>query len=260
MDVKDVIHRLKVRTRRLTRQQNKLANMPKRIKQRWPFTKKDSNINISKQDSHLQETIPSATLYRNIIDLPLYLFIDAIVDDKIHSIVISGDPSPKELHAAWSEIIVQYNESMGNADARLHFSLYKQILQKKIDLELVIHAVTILRREYVPEMLKFLNELFYCNVVLDFMDRDAYENKLISFINRSKGIVLAIDMKTIHLEAIEKKNSTQSKKPDRKYFQTMLLNLSDHAKYEINDRISTFQFCERIQRLNHYIEEINKRK
>ncbi len=205
------------------------------------------------------ETSPSAILYRNIVDLPLYLFIDAMVDDKIHSLVISGHPSEHELMEAWGEIVVQYNEAMGSADARMHFSLYKQILQKKIELKQVIEAVNILRIEYVPKILNFLNGLFYVNVTLDPADREAYENKLVSFLNRSRGIVLAIDMKTLQLDAIEKKNSGNAKKPDRKYFQSWLLNLSDHAKYEITDNILTFQFTERVRRYNSYVEELNKR-
>jgi hypothetical protein len=38
----------------------------------------------------------------------------------------------------------------------------------------------------------------------------------------------------------------------------MLITISDHAKYEITDDITVFQFCERIRRYNSLIEKLQK--
>lgn len=195
-------------------------------------------------------------IYRHISEIPLYLFEDAICDDKIHSIVVSGHPTEQELADAWNDLLIQYNERLGDSESRLFFSLHKQILQKEITLQQVDLAIVMLKEAYVPELLEFLNGVFFTRATIDAEDCEDRDRKLNMFKNQKASIRMAIDMKRIQYEAIKKKKGSAGQKPDHAYFQTNLLNLSDFAKYEVTNRISVFQYTERMHRLIKFLETV----
>lgn len=198
-------------------------------------------------------------LYTSIVDLPLYLFMDAICDEKLHSIVISGYPTPDELERAWEELLHQHNEKMGDAESRLMFSLFKQILQRDCELKMIDIALAILVDSYVPRLVEELNGIFHVSFSLDFSNRQDYDQKLQVFRNLKGSVKMTRDLKQLQYDSIKKKKESSNKKPDREYFQTMLLNISDFAKYEVNDHVSVFTYCERINRLTKFLESLDKK-
>lgn len=223
------------------------------------FPKPAGSTSIPQTTPPAPDLSPSI-LFRNISELPLYLFIDAVVDDRIHALVISGHPTEKELSEAWTDILLQYNEAMADNEAKLFFSLHKQILQREIDLKMIDLALIALKDEYIPRLVDFLNRLFSSTLVMDWEDKYDYEHKLQVFRNLKASVIMARDMKRIQYEAIEEKRSNASQKPDRNYFQTYLLNLSDFVKYEIDEQISVFTFCERVKRYNKYLDSVKTGK
>jgi hypothetical protein len=100
----------------------------------------------------------------------------------------------------------------------------------------------------------FLNEILFSDVHLDPDDMDDYQDRLQVWRNMSASIKMARDLKRIQYDAIKEKKKTQGQKPDRTYFQTTLLNLSDYAQYPVTDQISTFEFCERFRRLCKFLD------
>lgn len=216
------------------------------------------DLPITTQSTPPPKECPPSIIYRDINSLPLYLFIDCMVDDKIHSLVISGNPTPEELQDAWADILMEYNEVMADNEGKLFFSLHKQILQKEIELRMIDHALFVLKSEYIPRLVDTLNKLFSSGILLDPTDQDDYHNKLQIFRNLKASILMNRDMKRIQYEAIQAKRSQSSQRPDRRYFQTILLNLSDYVKYEVDENISVFTFCERFRRLNKFLETTTK--
>jgi len=204
------------------------------------------------------------TAYQNISELPLYLFIDASVDDKISGLVKTGFPTEMEIQGIWQEIMIQFNEAMGDNESRRIFSLHKQIKSKDVTRDLINKALFMLRHpdrltpKGIAKFEKFLNDTLYSNIVLDLEDKDEYEDQLQVFKNMAASITLAIDMHMIEYKALKDKKKSVGQKPDRIYYQTVLLNLSDHAGYEVTDKISTFEFCERFRRLNNFIDRNKK--
>lgn len=147
---------------------------------------------------------------------------------------------------------MEYNEARADDEAKLFFSLHKQICQKEIDLDMIDLALIALKDEHIPRLVTFLNELFSSTLVIDETDEYDYQQKLTIFRNLKGSLIMSRDLKRIQYEAINKKRSSESQKPDLEYFQLYLLNLSDFAKYEIDDRISTFTFCERVNRYTKF--------
>src|ERR1044072_6283374 len=90
-----------------------------KMKNRWPFTKKEQNTESVTPSRHMQTTIPSAKWYHRITELPLSRFVDCLVDDTIYALVLSGKPTDEELNAAWVSIQGEYAEAIGNHEYRL---------------------------------------------------------------------------------------------------------------------------------------------
>lgn len=230
--------------------------MQEKTKKTSPLSESTEDLPSTQQNMQRSRDSSSWIVYRHISEIPLYLVIDALVDGKIHGIVVSGHPPEKEVEAAWADLVVQYNEGLGDSESRLFFSLHKQILQKEITLQQVELAITMLRGSHAPELLEFLNGVFFTQVRIDETDAEDRERKLNVFKNQKASIRMAIDMKRIQYDAIKRKKQSAGNRPDRAYFQTMLLNLSDFAKYEVTDRISTFQYVERVRRLDKFLQKV----
>lgn len=73
----------------------------------------------------------------------------------------------------------------------------------------------------------------------------------------NKGVKLKADMARQDYEILNKKE--EASKPDDVYYQKILISLSDHAGFAITDSIMTFEYCERVLRLNTYIDLNNKK-
>lgn len=176
---------------------------------------------------------------------------------------MQGCPTEQELEGSWQEIETQYSEAMGSGDHRVYFSLHKQILQKEISLRQVNLAIMYLQNiEQVKKhpagvvtFEKFLNETFYTDVHLDLDDEEDYDERIGVWRNMKASILLNIDLKRMEYDAIGEKLKSGGSKPTRAYFQTILLNMSDYAGYLVDDKMSTFEFCERFRRLEKFLEK-----
>jgi hypothetical protein len=201
---------------------------------------------------------PSAKWYRHITEMPLSRFIDVVVDENYAALIITGYPPIDELHAAWLDIQGEYADAMGDSEHRLYISLFKEAIVLKTNLDLIIVAVGVLEQTYSPELLSRLNKLLNTSYTLDPNDPVKYKATLKSCIMRSKAIKINLDMKEMQLKAIQEKEQEPGKKPTREYFQSILITLSDHAKYSIQDSITVFEFCDRVKRFNKYCEQVKK--
>src|SRR5687768_5007583 len=97
-----------------------------------------------------------AQIHCSIHKLPLALFIDAIVDNDLFALVISGTPDPAELESAWQDLQEHYSDAMGGADKQFAFDLIVGITRKRVKIHLIDMAVGVLRGFYVAEFEKEL--------------------------------------------------------------------------------------------------------
>lgn len=201
----------------------------------------------------------SGECYRSIGKLTLSRFIDTIVDNNLHALVITGNPTEDQLHAAWHDINSQYADAIGDAEYKLYLSLYKEITVHTLTLQAINACIETLKMFPHVELFDQLNELLKTDFKFDFKDQEKYSLTLKICASRSKGILMQLDLKKAQFDGIIKKFS-ESKAPNREYFQSVLITLSDHAKYPILDSITVFEFCERIHRLNRYHDQLKRNK
>ena len=104
-----------------------------------------------------------------------------------------------------------------------------------------------------------INAILRTSFKFNNQDTTTYEEELKKCIRRSSMIKIRLDLKLIAFGAIQKKQ-TEGKKADRAYFDSMLITISDHAKYEISENITVAKYCERVKRYEKYCQSLNDRK
>jgi len=232
--------------------------MPKNKRSRLQSTRNKENGASSKQRQLTGSDIPLRRLFLHINELPLYLFIDCIVDKRYWALVINGTFTEEEVIAAWEVIVDQYNAALGDSEGKLYLFLYKLIALKEIDIQMIYQAVNILRIVYNKPFADRLNKLLGTSFKFNPDDGEEYLKLLTRCLNRTKGLQLDLDRRKMEFEAIKKRHEGERVEPTREYFQTVLINLSDFAKYPVDDKIKTFEFCERFRRLTKYLEKERK--
>jgi hypothetical protein len=234
--------------------------MQKRTIFRWPFIKKAMNINTARQTKLSNQDIPSVRWYQNIVDLPLKNFIDCSVNGNIAALIISGLPSESDLINAWENIADQYAEAMGDAERKVYVKLLKEVAALECEYRLVQTLVDVLRIGYMQELADELNELLGINFDFNPDDQETYQKLLSRCINRSKAILIQSEIKSLQIEAMSKTANSGLIKPTVEFYRGMLITLSDHAGYQLTDEISTFDFCERMNRYTKYVNQVNSKK
>jgi hypothetical protein len=224
--------------------------MHKRTKSVWPFTKKQENIPTSTHSQQQKKEFQASKLYHSINQLPLSKFIELQVDDNLSALIISGLPTLLELQIAKAQIEAEYADAMGDHEHKLYLALYKDITFLSITLSQIEMLIECLHQIYYEPFVKKLNGLLFTNYVFDWSNPDAYHNLLKGCFNRSRGYKLDLDLKIMEFDAIRKKNEGSA--PTREYFQRILIIISDHAHYPIQDSVTVFEFCERLKRWNAY--------
>lgn len=188
-------------------------------------------------------------------DLPLNKFIDCIVDGNLQALTITGFPTPEQLQEAWQNIISEYSDIVGTLEYKLYVSLYKEIAISKIILDQVTVALNILKLTYDEFFANEANRILRSNCKFNWKDPASYHAEVDKCFNRSKALKIRLDLKLLQFEAIEKKNKGKDgAQMTRQYFTSVLITLSDYAKYRIEDNIKMSEYCERIKRFSEYCE------
>lgn len=199
-------------------------------------------------------------LYRSISELPLCRFIDCAVDNNLYALVITGKPDENELLALWDKIKIEYADAMKDNEYKLYTNLRNELSRLEITYSQLQKAIEELRKTYCSQFADKVNIWLRTSFKFDTRFPDDYENDLKRANNRSKGIKLEVDLKKLNIAGLEKKFADKEGKATRESFMNILFSLSDHVKYQLTENITVYEFCERVHRLNKYIEHLDAPK
>jgi len=219
----------------------------------------------------------SIVLYKSIINLPLCRFIDCMVDGDFQALVISGTTTnSRELQETWANILQEYSQAIGTGEFKLYTMLYREVSILRLDCDeincliqslnsvqdyILLNKLNVI--EYIFTMQTTwgiqINNLLKTNCKFNYKDDPTYREELNKCIRRSKSIKIKLDLKLLAFAAIQNKNTAEVK-IDRAYFDSLLITISDHAKYEITENITVNKFCERIKRYNQYCDNLKSKK
>lgn len=215
------------------------------------------------------DTITEVNYHKSIHDLPLNKFIDCMVDKNLSALVIAGYPTPEQLKDAWENILAEYSDVIGSQEHRMIFQLWKEVEVMKISINQIrILAAKgsdtedkgILRMMYIKPMADDLNEILGTSCQFNWADQKTYNDELDKCVNRGKALLIQYDMKCLQFAALQKQaKGEEGAVINRQYFTSILITLSDHAKYRIEETIKMSEYCERIKRFAEYCEQIKKK-
>lgn len=223
------------------------------------FTKRVEATTTPAQSPPSQEACLSLSLYLNITELPLKNYIEGTVNGNVSAIIKTGVcDDPEKLLAAWHDIRQQYAEVIGDQETKLFLSLYKEINRLAISIEQVKMLVQTLQKYYTKQFADGLNRVLGTSFAFDIEDRETYDKDLQRCLNRSKGYQVQMELKMAQFKAVQEKQQTPGQEASISYYQSVLITLSDHAGYRVDDSITVFEFCDRIKRLNKAMEDAKK--
>jgi len=231
--------------------------MRSKIKKILQSTKKEKTGNSQKQNLQSQADSISWKYYHSISKLPLKIFIKCLCDKDPDQLIIKGKPPKEELTQAWVNILQEYSDAVGSNEHKLYLSLYREVSLLKINFDLTEVLIEILELEDTQFWKDELNKIHGTQ----FRFGEEKHNDLRRIASRNKALKVQIDLKLIQFNEIEKKHRFKQEEPaNENYYNSILITLSDHAKYQILDSITVFEFCERIKRLNKYYETLKNKK
>lgn len=230
---------------------------------RQPLFGKKNAPGIMGQPTQSQtEPLPS-NIYRSIDKLPFNKFVDCICDENLQPLIISGYPTHSQLQVAWTNIIQQYTEAIGN----LEFSIYKKLYSVVSELSLKYDQIIclcgkegILKVAYSRYLCNELNKLVNASFTFDYKDWDSYQMELARCEKRGAAIKIQLDLKLLQLYAIKKKSEGVDEKQDRAYYISIMIQLSNYAKFIIPETITLFEYCQRLKQYKQYIDSLNTKK
>jgi hypothetical protein len=208
----------------------------------------------------LQEASLLLHLYQNITELPLRNFIDLTVDGKLTALIrpdYKGEVPESILHNVRDEIYSQYADSIGDNEQRLFVSVFKEVTKLQATITQIYCCIEVLNDYYTEQFAKEVNKLLHTKFKFDTRFPDDYNNDLERCKKRTKELEIRKGMKEAQLKIISDNIESKSKgvKPTREYYITVLMNLSDFAKFPITEMITVYEFISRIQSLNKAVEK-----
>lgn len=230
--------------------------MRKRSKIRSLFTGKGTNSDSPGPAKQSPEVTTSSKWYRAIIDLPLQRFIDCACDDNLHALVISGNPDPADLSAAWENIKIQYSDAVKDAQTKIRINLQAEVNRLCITIDQANTLISELRDRYVEKFARAVNSILHASFKFDVRFPQDYDRDLKRAAGKVKGLEMRLDMQLAALEKVEAgQPSKVVTKLTREYFIGVLIALDNHHRYTVNRDMTTFEFCARIKQLNQYVEQ-----
>ena len=221
-----------------------------RLKRTWRtlFTRKGDHGGTQNYHAPLQTASPRAKLYTSITTLPLSLYKRAEIHNDLQALIIEGPPDIRELIEAWSTIKLEYAEAMGGAETKAYTQAFVTFLQHQHDYDACVFLIDLLKNTYATPLETELNALLRTELHLNPHDREDYFKKLKKASFSAKEYKVRAAEAKSRLKKLAQKHE-EGGKVDEEYFQTMLIELSNHAKYQITDNISTFEYCKRVKDL-----------
>jgi hypothetical protein len=190
--------------------------------------------------------------------LPLRRFVEALVNSDPHQLVVYGQFSDEEVRANWIDVVNQYTEAVAGLEFKTYLALYRETSALRINVELAENLIELLSTVWNPSLCTELNRLLGTKLKLEG-DKDwtAYEVDLKAAANRVRAIRLQLGIKLQTFEALRKKHeakAAESGGADKAFYAEMLILLSNHAGYQLTDRITVRDYCLRVKQYTKFVE------
>lgn len=190
--------------------------------------------------------------------------MDALVDKNYKVLFISGRRNDVDMLLAWRDIKNEYYQHLAGMEGRRIIDLQMELTLQRGRVEMVSSMVNILALtiDIETEATIELQNLLNMKVNASFKFTPAKKvDELKRCLKRMTGTKVQIQLLESELEALFEKSKNLQKEPTREWFRDALITLQDESPSpEINIKMMTYDFCERLKRYNKKVKTINARQ
>lgn len=198
-----------------------------------------------------------ATVIDAATDIMMDKFITIMVDGRLELLCVEGVASAAQLQGAWSKIVDEYTEALGDESQGELLSILRDIHILSWQQQRVMIFTEVLSVYYFPEAAAELRRMGY-RLRYDPDRIQDYLQDLKNAVAKAGTLGIRIGIRRKDLEAYYAKKS--GKDATRADFQSMLITLSINFKYQVDPRkISCYQFATMMRSSREQAKEIEKR-
>lgn len=216
------------------------------------------------KDRNFSETTPEQgerlfALHRSCDTLPLEAFIRALCEGDKSGLVISGDPTVEEIDEAWWVIYAHYVDLSQTNDIKYSLMLQNEVVMLDARLKRIDLIVKSLRIQYDLDLIEILRKDYNYRFAFQENNPVGFNRDLEAVIARSQRWDIQLQMKRGELKAYN--DAQEGEKPEKVYFTTILIRLSDHAGYRLRiEDMTVAEFAIRKQDYLQYVEQMKKNR
>lgn len=173
--------------------------------------------------------------------MPLSVFIRCLCDNDLSAMLIDGEAAGDVLSEAWQNIYNEYLDltaKNGNNEVLTLLQEFDSFFYKHAVIE---NTVTILRLYYEQDLINILKGYGY-HFQFNPEDPEKYHKDLDSVMQRSKRMILEMEIRRKQIESLQKANLGAV--INRQYFDEILVTLSKFSGYHVNeDLVTVSRYC-----------------
>ena len=215
---------------------------------------------IKKQTQNLSEDEKFSNIYYQASNTPLSVFIDAICDKRIDSLIIDNSKTVdvSMLPEALASLCYEFSDLCGSGTSRIWKESSKSVLRSKAyirGLGIAIFLINENNKEYIEKAIKQL-KIFGVEVKVPETDKE--KKDLISYIEgKIKDKKVRLIKEQTDYETIEKSNP-KNEVPTRKYFTEIMIELRSFMGYNVREQDTTLmEFSIMLNKYNNHKKSQN---
>lgn len=215
---------------------------------------------IKKQILNLSEDEKFSNIYYQASSTPLSVFIDAICDKKIESLIIDSAKTVdvSMLTEALSLLCYEFSDLCGSGTSRIWKESSKSVLRSKAYIRGLGIAIFLINENNKEDIEKAIKQLKIFGVEVKAPKTDKEKKDLISYIEgKIKDKKVRLIKEQTDYETIEKSNP-KNELPTRKYFTEIMIELRSFMGYNVREQDTTLmEFSIMLNKYNNHKKSQN---
>lgn len=203
----------------------------------------------------MPEVIESWNLYKDL-SLPLNAFINAICNDDLSGLIISGNPSQYHLELAWFDIQQKFTETIGGRESdvvKMDVIEYNILETREALGKMLLEVANVRMNDNIAKCMRLFEY-----PIPEHITEENRQRTLKTFANMLNSEGVTLDNLTAQFENKE----IEYKKPSREDFIKLLTNMSllfQMPPMNVN-QLTTEQYCEYYRAYIEQIKAIEKQR
>jgi hypothetical protein len=204
-----------------------------------------------------QKPLLRYNLYHHCCELPLYIFIECVCDQKYSGLVKYGKATELEILKAWELVYSEYIEKSGSVSSKYMIGLSKELGYLYAKLKAVPICLKVLQIYPDYNCINILKNTYHFNYEFDFSNPNQYSKDLQNVSQILGNTLMAYQIKKAEYDRESSKIKTKG--PTRDWFLDILTALRKHLGSRVDPQNTTVgEFISYKKSYEKEIQELNR--